>query len=231
MYIGLHVKYTLVLSDFDETWIFSTYFRKILTYQISWKSVQREPKCSMWTDGRTDMTKLIVAFRNFANAPKKGRKSYLKISIEMYGSWDNVMCTLTWPRVRRSGVRILVGSRDFSLLQKSRPALWGPPRLPVNGYMKGDLLLLTVYTLSACKRTVFLLALPLPLGAFRTTWWWVKQFWRCRVWCDTLQLIYRSVRPRTVLIYKMEFLNYIKGSRILKMHLKFCILRILHIIE
>jgi len=23
------------------------------------------------TDGRTDMTKLIVAFRNFANAPKK----------------------------------------------------------------------------------------------------------------------------------------------------------------
>jgi hypothetical protein len=25
---------------------------------------------SMWTDGWTDMTKLIVAFRNFANAPK-----------------------------------------------------------------------------------------------------------------------------------------------------------------
>jgi len=25
----------------------------------------------MWTDGRTHMTKLIVDFRNFANAPKK----------------------------------------------------------------------------------------------------------------------------------------------------------------
>ena len=25
------------------------------------------------TDGRTDMTKLIVAFRNFANAPKNAR--------------------------------------------------------------------------------------------------------------------------------------------------------------
>ena len=25
----------------------------------------------MWTDGRTDMTKVIVAFRNFAKAPKK----------------------------------------------------------------------------------------------------------------------------------------------------------------
>jgi len=28
----------------------------------------------MQTDGRTDMTKLTVAFRNFANAPKKRRK-------------------------------------------------------------------------------------------------------------------------------------------------------------
>jgi hypothetical protein len=25
---------------------------------------------NVWMDGRTDMTKLIVAFRNFANAPK-----------------------------------------------------------------------------------------------------------------------------------------------------------------
>jgi len=25
----------------------------------------------MWKDGRTDMTKVIVTFRNFANAPKK----------------------------------------------------------------------------------------------------------------------------------------------------------------
>jgi hypothetical protein len=25
------------------------------------------------TDGRTDMTKLVVAFRSFANAPKKGK--------------------------------------------------------------------------------------------------------------------------------------------------------------
>jgi len=24
----------------------------------------------MWTDGRTDMTKIIVVFRNFANTPK-----------------------------------------------------------------------------------------------------------------------------------------------------------------
>ena len=40
-----------------------------LKYQISWKSVQWQPNCSMRTDGRTVMTKLMVAFRNIANAP------------------------------------------------------------------------------------------------------------------------------------------------------------------
>ena len=30
MYIGLHVKYPLFLSDFNGNWIFSTYFRNIL---------------------------------------------------------------------------------------------------------------------------------------------------------------------------------------------------------
>jgi hypothetical protein len=70
-YIDLHVKYSLFLSDCNETGIFSTEFRKRLTYKIYRKSVQWEPTCSMRTKRPTDMTKVIVAFRNFANAPHK----------------------------------------------------------------------------------------------------------------------------------------------------------------
>jgi len=38
MYVGRHVKYVLFLSDFNQNWIFSTDFRKIFKYKISWKS-------------------------------------------------------------------------------------------------------------------------------------------------------------------------------------------------
>jgi hypothetical protein len=54
--------------------VFGTGFRKILKYKIPWKSVQREPSWSMRrgarTDGRTDMSNITVAFRNFANVRK-----------------------------------------------------------------------------------------------------------------------------------------------------------------
>jgi hypothetical protein len=69
-YVGLHVKHPLFFSNFNANWIFSTDFRKTRIYQISLNSVQWEPSCSTWSDGRTDWTKLWVAFRNFADAPK-----------------------------------------------------------------------------------------------------------------------------------------------------------------
>jgi hypothetical protein len=67
--IGLHVKYRLFLSDFNETWIFSADFSTIFKCQISWKSVEWETRYFMLTDGQTDIMILIVTFRNFANAP------------------------------------------------------------------------------------------------------------------------------------------------------------------
>jgi hypothetical protein len=66
----LNVKYSLFCRILIKFEFFSTDFRKSLKYQVSSKSVHWEPSFSMRTDRRTNMTKLIVAFRNLANAPK-----------------------------------------------------------------------------------------------------------------------------------------------------------------
>jgi hypothetical protein len=68
-YISFHVKYPPFLSDFNETWYL-------------WESTQisnfmkiRPVGAELFhADGWTDMKKLIVAFRNFANAPKMSNK-------------------------------------------------------------------------------------------------------------------------------------------------------------
>jgi len=61
-----HVQYPLLLSGWNNTWIFSTGFRKILKYKVSWKYVQLERT----DDRQTDMTKLTVALHYLVNAPK-----------------------------------------------------------------------------------------------------------------------------------------------------------------
>jgi hypothetical protein len=53
IYIGLHVKYPLFLSDFNQIWISSIHFRKEFKYQSSLIFVQWEPSCSMRTDRQT----------------------------------------------------------------------------------------------------------------------------------------------------------------------------------
>jgi hypothetical protein len=69
MYTGLHVKYPLFLYDFNETWIFLTDFRKS---QVSNFVKIRTAGVELFhADGRTDMKKLVVALRNFPNAPNK----------------------------------------------------------------------------------------------------------------------------------------------------------------
>ena len=69
MYIGRHTKYHLLLSDFKETLIFSTHAQNIIKFHENPSSESSIVPCGH-TDERTDMTKLIVAFRNFVNAPK-----------------------------------------------------------------------------------------------------------------------------------------------------------------
>jgi hypothetical protein len=61
-------KVPVILVRFSWNLIFWQIFRKIFKYQISWKSVHWQPSCSMRMDRRTDMSKLIVAFRKFAKA-------------------------------------------------------------------------------------------------------------------------------------------------------------------
>ena len=72
IYTGLHVKCPFVLPYLiKKTWFFWTKFRKIHKLQISWKSVQWGPSCSMLTEGRTDVTKLKVNVLDFTKAPDK----------------------------------------------------------------------------------------------------------------------------------------------------------------
>jgi hypothetical protein len=59
MYIGLQIKYPLVLSDCNKTWIL-TDFLKILKFQENPSS----------RPGQTDMIKVIVASPDFANMAK-----------------------------------------------------------------------------------------------------------------------------------------------------------------
>jgi hypothetical protein len=55
-----------ILSNINETWIFPTDFDK------TWNTFHENPSnaSDRQTDGHTDMTKLTVAFLNFANASK-----------------------------------------------------------------------------------------------------------------------------------------------------------------
>jgi hypothetical protein len=66
----LHVKYSLFLTDFNESSIFSTDFRKNSDIKFHKNPPDGSPSCYVRRDGRTDMTKLRVAFLSFSNAHK-----------------------------------------------------------------------------------------------------------------------------------------------------------------
>ena len=113
---SIHVKYSW-FSDFNETWILLTDFRKILKHYIVWKSVQREQSWPMPTDRRqtdrqTSMKKLIVFFWKFPNAPKNARIFYL---ITPYN------CTENWRWYLAISITELVGFICLSVFWKNTP--------------------------------------------------------------------------------------------------------------
>ena len=66
MYIGLHVENPLFLSDYNETWIFSTDFRKKSSNIKFYKNPSSGS--GVFPCGRTDITKQIVALRRNAKS-------------------------------------------------------------------------------------------------------------------------------------------------------------------
>jgi hypothetical protein len=62
MCVGLPATYAILLSDFKETWIFSTALRKLLRYIISWASVQWEPSCCVRTDRHDEAISRVSQF-------------------------------------------------------------------------------------------------------------------------------------------------------------------------
>jgi hypothetical protein len=91
IYIFLHVRYPLFLSDFSGTLMFSADFRKILKYQISCNFVpsgSRIVPCGRTTYGHRrmrGMMKLVAEFRNFANATKIFKRP------------DHILYMIMWP--------------------------------------------------------------------------------------------------------------------------------------
>jgi hypothetical protein len=116
-------------------------------YQISWKSVQWETSCYIWTDSReggrtdgltewrTDMTKLIILFRNFAKEPKTYGRSETTSSMLTY-----TMPYVTWTRLRAGWPTNCLSRlpvRDRFLLRTSGQPL-GPIQTPIQ-YMPAEL--------------------------------------------------------------------------------------------
>ena len=101
---GLHVKQPLFLSDLKKIEFFGKYsnsfFMKIRL--VGGKLFHTDGR----TDRRKDMTKLIVVFRKFANAPKKYKKVCQThyITLHMYMRTDTNFFLRRWRLFQKSAV-------------------------------------------------------------------------------------------------------------------------------
>jgi hypothetical protein len=78
MWKRFHIKYPLFSSDFNKTLFSQHIFKKTSQVSSFIKIRPVEAGLQHATDGQKDMTKLIVAFLNFASAPKKQFQSCFK---------------------------------------------------------------------------------------------------------------------------------------------------------
>jgi hypothetical protein len=71
MYMRLHVKYLLFLSDFNETWILSTDFRKILKFHENLSSGSRVVPCGQMDEQMERHDKVNACFLHFYDCALK----------------------------------------------------------------------------------------------------------------------------------------------------------------
>jgi len=71
MCIGICVKYSLFLNFLGRFWINIEILNLMKMCPGGGGAVVPYGRTDVWTDRQTHMTKLIVAFRNFAKAPNK----------------------------------------------------------------------------------------------------------------------------------------------------------------
>jgi len=90
--MGRHVKYSLFLPDFNETRIFLAYFLKVLNikFQENPSSGSRDVP-----DRQTDMTKLLVTFESFANAPKNDTSSVIIVATVLVSVSSQYVCPVS----------------------------------------------------------------------------------------------------------------------------------------
>ena len=122
-------KYPLFLFHFNENWIFLADFQKF-------SNIKFHTNPSSWCQGvplgRTGMRKLVVAFRNFAKAFKKGRKrsGWRKRKLEFY--WN--ISSHFWLYPLR--IFLLRVGDIFTLQQTDWFCTWNPITVHTVPYMK-----------------------------------------------------------------------------------------------
>jgi len=148
MCIGLHIKYSLFMSECNGTWIFWTdFFQKILKCEISWKSVQCEPS-SMRTDRQTYRSEKSF-FAILRKTPKKSPLLHLPrtkrqghhalrfiLTVSHDGRRHSLRCYSISPWVSAQKVQFIVLQLTFFLFLSLEIFSFGPQtRVTRNEYV------------------------------------------------------------------------------------------------